>query len=245
MPYSARFIDATASTAWKECYNSEHPTTRSGDIKYKMALLDFVSKDMGLLTGSEDGVDVSVPYVDYFEGMMSVGKGRLPDSGRRVSTVEYMKPTEDFLKYQVGTDYRIPLWELVYHDAIVSTWYWGDSNNRIPEYWWKKDLFNILYGNMSLWAIRDWDHWKEYKDRFVKSYKNVSPVFEKVGYEEMLNHRFVTNDHLIQETTFSGDIRIVVNFGDANFNLENDYILPAHGFVVFEKEKVWKEGISN
>lgn len=244
-PYSARFIDTTTSSSWRECWNSAHSTTRSEDIRYKMKLLGFVSNDLGLVTGSEDGVDVAVPYVDYFEGMMS-GIGRLPDSGRNVGSVRYMKPTEEFLKYQVGVDYRIPLWELVYHDSVVTTWYWGDSSNRIPEVWWRRDLFNILYGNMPLWAIRDLDHWKQYKDRFIESYKNVSPVFDKVGFNKMLSHRFITEDNLVQETEFEGDIRVVVNFGDNEYFLTDDnYTILSRGFIVFEKGKIWKEGVCN
>lgn len=243
-PYTARFIDTTTSTPWRECYNPAHPTTRGEDFKNKMALLGFCSEGLGLVTGSEDGVDAAAPFVDYFEGMMSPGIGRLPDSGRNVGAVKYIPPTEDFLKYQAGADYRVPLWELVFHDCVVSTWYWGDSSNRIPELWWKKDLFNILYGNMPLWAIRDWDHWKQYKKRFIESYNNVCPVFEKVGFLEMLSHRFVTEDREVQETRFEGDILIFVNFSEsAPFELkEFNHILPAKGFAVFERGKVWKEG---
>lgn len=245
-PYLARFIDTTTASPWRECYNPKHPMTRSEDIQFKMKLLGFVSNDLGLVTGSEDGVDVAVPFVDYFEGMMSPHIGRLPGSGRNVGLVTYMPPTEDFLKYQVGTEYRIPLWELVFHDSVVTTWYWDDSNNRIPEVWWRKDLFNILYGNMPLWAIRDWDHWKQYKERFIESYNNVSPVFEKVGFREMLFHKFISDDQKVQETDFKGDIRIVVNFGEQSYALKNpEYDLPAKGFVVFEKNKIWKKGICN
>ena len=245
-PYTARFIDTTTSTPWRECYNPAHPITRSEDLKNKMALLGFCSNELGLVTGSEDGVDVAVPYADYFEGMMSPGFARLPDSGRNVGTVKYMPPTEEFLRFQVGEQYRIPLWELVFHDAVVSTWYWGDSSNRIPEVWWRRDLFNILYGNMPLWAIRDWDHWKEIKDKFVKSYQNVSPVFEKVGWEEMLSHRFVTDDRAVQETVFGNGVKIMVNFGETAYAVPDvETVVPPHGFVVFEKGKVWKSGIAN
>jgi hypothetical protein len=245
-PYTARFIDTTTASPWRECYGPKHSTTRSEDIKYKMELLKFCSNDLGLVTGSENGVDCAVPHCDYFEGMMSIGIGRLPDSGRNVGAVKYMQPTEEFLKYQVGTNYRIPLWELVYHDCIVSTWYWDDSNNLIPEAWGKRDLFNILYGNMPLWAIRDWEHWKQYKNRFIESYQNVSPVFEKVGFKEMLSHRFSSDDQMVQETKFTGDIRVVVNFGKKGYTLNNpEYDLPPKGFVVFEKGKVWKNGICN
>ena len=243
-PYTARFIDTTTSTPWRECYNPAHPTTRSEDFKNKMALLGFCSNELGLVTGSEDGVDAAVPFVDYFEGMMSPGFARLPDSGRNVGAVKYMPPTEEFLKFQVGEEYRIPLWELVFHDAVVSTWYWGDSSNLIPEMWWRRDLLNILYGNMPLWAIRDWDHWKQYKERFIESYKNAGSVFEKVGFSAMLNHQFITEDHLVQETEFDGNIRIVVNFGDKIYELQDiKYTLPAHGYVVFENGIIWKEGV--
>jgi hypothetical protein len=243
-PFTARFIDTTTSTPWRECFSPVHPTTRREDFHFKMQLLDFVSGELGLVTGTEDGFAGAVPYVDYFEGMMSPGFARLPGSGRGVARVEYMEPTEKFLKYQVGEKYRIPLWELVFHDCVVSTWYWGDSVNRIPEVWWRRDLFNILYGNMPLWAIRDWAHWREHKDRFIESYNTVAPVFEKVGFAEMLSHRFLSDDHAVQETLFSNDVRILVNFGADEFKLQNsDQIVPARGFVVFDNGKVWKRGV--
>jgi len=242
--YTGRFIDTTTSSLWRECYHPKHPVTRTEDIKYRMQLLEFCSKDMKLVTGSEDGVDCAVPYVDYFEGMMSIGIGRLPGSGRNVGSVQYIEPTENFNKYQLGEYYRVPLWELVYGDCIVSTWYWGDSSNLIPELWWKRDLFNILYGNMPLWAIRDWKHWKKYKKRFIESYNNVSPVFEKVGFKEMLEHKFLSKDRTVQETVFVDNIQIFVNFGKEEFLLEDkNYKLPPKGFVVFEDDKNWKQGV--
>ena len=45
----------------------------------------------------------------------------------------------------MGHFYRIPLWELVYHDCVVAQWYWGDYNNKAPEVWPRRDLFNTLY----------------------------------------------------------------------------------------------------
>ncbi len=241
-PYTARFIDTTTSTPWRECFSPKHPTTRREDLENKMNLLALSSIEHGLVTGSEDGVADAVPYCDYFEGMLSIGKGRLPESGRNVAKVEYMPPTENFLKYQVGVNYRIPLWELVFHDCAVATWYWGDSSNRIPELWWRKDLFNILYGTMPLWAIRDWDHWQKLKMRFRDSYQNVCPVFEQTSAKEMLLHRFITEDHLVQETVFDGGLSVVVNFGDSDSVLEKVSI-PAHGFVLRDDSKILKQGV--
>ena len=41
-------------------------------------------------------------------------------------------PPPDILKFMVGPEYRIPLFELVYHDCVVDYWYWGDYNNSAP-----------------------------------------------------------------------------------------------------------------
>jgi len=42
--------------------------TRSEDRKYKRLFLEFCSKDMKLVTGTETGIDPSVPFVHYYEG---------------------------------------------------------------------------------------------------------------------------------------------------------------------------------
>jgi hypothetical protein len=209
--YKARFIDTTTASPWRECYNPRHPQTRTMDRLNKMRLLEFCSKDMNLVVGTETGIDPSVPYVHYYEGMLSLGPYRLPDAGRDM--MKYKPPTEDFLKYQVGAYYRVPLWELVYHDCTVSTWYWGDYNNKAPEVWDRRDLFNILYGTPPMWMF-DQETWRRQEDRFLQCYRNVCAVARKVGYAELVSHEFVTDDHLVQRTRFSNGTEIVLNFSE-------------------------------
>jgi hypothetical protein len=211
VPYLARFIDTTTASPFRECYNPLHPLTRSQDRQNKMALLDFCSKDMKLVTGSETGIDPSVPVVDYYEGMMSLGPFRLPDSGTLM--MDYRKPTADFLKYQVGSRYRIPLWELVYHDCTVAQWYWGDATNKAPEVWDQRDLLNILYGTAPL-LMFDKERWRRDKTRMLQTYRNVCEWTRKIGYDEMLSHQDLTPDHTVQKTTWSSGRSAIVNFGN-------------------------------
>ncbi|MHC4253652.1 MAG: glycoside hydrolase, partial [Planctomycetota bacterium] len=81
-PFRCRFIDTTTATPWRECYDPAHPMTRSDSRRAKMELLDVVSREMKLVTGCETGHDASVPFLHYFEGMMSLGPYRVPDAGR-------------------------------------------------------------------------------------------------------------------------------------------------------------------
>ncbi len=228
-PYRCRFIDTTTAADWKECYNPDHPTSRTQDRNYKMELLRFCSQDMSQVTGSETGIDPSVPYVHYYEGMMSLGPYRLPDSG--YTLIDYKPPTPEFLKYQVGPYYRVPLWELVYHDCTVAYWYWGDSSNKAPEVWDQRDLFNLLYGTPPLFMLSP-GVWEQYKSRFVQSYRSVCPTVRQIGYDELLSHEFLTSDHTLQRTIWSSGTTIAVNFADHAQTLPEGGTVPPMGYVI-------------
>ena len=216
-PYRCRFIDTTTASPWRECYHPDHPMTRSESRHWKMELLRFMSEEMKLVTGSETGHDAAVPYVHYFEGMLSLGPYRVPDAGRNMIKAWDEVP-QRVAKFQVGHKYRLPLWELVYHDCVVAQWYWGDYNNKLPSIWDKRDLFNILYGTPPMFMFNS-QIWKNNKAHFAESYKKICPVARAVGYAEMTDHRFITPDRDVQQTKFANGISITVNFGDKSHRM--------------------------
>lgn len=221
--YSARFIDVTTAADWRECWNPKHPMTRTDSKKARMRLLEMIGKEFNLVCGSETGHDAAVPYCDYFEGMMSLVHFRVPDSGRDMAKVWDEVP-ELLEKYQVGQAYRLPLWELVYHDCCVAMWYWGDYNNKLPKVWAKRDLFNALYGTPPMYLLNR-KQWAEEKERFVASSKVAMPVARMTAYKEMLDHQILKPDRTIQQTEFEGGIVVTVNFGDASFKMKDGFQL--------------------
>jgi len=229
-PYRCRFIDTTTASPWRECYSPDHPMTRRDSRHFKMELLAVVSKTFGLVTGSETGHDASVPYVDYFEGMLSLGPYRVPEAGRDMARIWTEVPA-DVARFQMGHRYRLPLWELVYHDCVVAQWYWGDYNNKLPALWDKRDLFNQLYGTPPMFMF-DRAQWAKERDRFVKSYAAVSRVARAVGYAEMIDHRFLTPDRDVQQTRFANGVTVTVNFGETARLLPGGTSLAAGGCEV-------------
>ena len=216
-PYRCRFIDTTTASPWRECYSPDHPMTRSDSRRFKMELLRLVSEKHKLVCGSETGHDAAVPYVHYFEGMMSLGPYRVPDAGRDMIKMWDEVP-ERVATFQLGHRYRLPLWELVYHDCVVAQWYWGDYNNKLPALWDKRDLFNVLYGTPPMFMFRR-PYWEEHKDRFVASYQTICPVARSTACSEMTDHRFLTPDRAVQQTVFAGGVTVTVNFGDSSHRL--------------------------
>jgi hypothetical protein len=234
-PYHSRFIDTTTASPWRECYNPKHPMTRTDSKESRMNLLRYISEECGLVCGSETGHDAAVPYVHYFEGMMSLGPYRIPDSGRKVSQIWEDVP-EKVAKFQAGHFYRIPLWELVYHDCVVSYWYWGDYNNKLPKLWDRRDLLNTLYGTPPMFMFTK-KSWKENRERFVKSYKTIEPSARQTGYSEMLSHEWLTSDHSVQRTRFANGITITVNFGEILYSLTDGTTLAPVNYDMKQSDK--------
>lgn len=238
-PFNCRFIDTTTAASLRECWHPNHPMTRSDSRRSRVELLKVLGGEFGLVAGSEDGNDTVLPWCDYFEGMMSLNPYRVPDSGRDLLKV-WTVPPADVEKYQVGEKYRLPLWELVYHDCCVAYWYWGDYSNKIPSLWRKRDLFNALYATppMFLFDGRDWDR---LKDRFVQSYKCGGTLAGATGYSEMLNHLCLTADRSVQRTDFANGISVVVNFGSSPFVMEGGKTVMPLSHTVIRKHRHLKK----
>ena len=223
VPFTARFIDVVAAIGWEECYNPAHPMTRRISRKAKTDLLKMLCEKFGIVVGAELGMDAFVPVCDYFEGMMSPPCARMPhgrlgywrrERVRDDGTIPKALSTNEWTKmerYALNEKYRIPLFELVYHDCVASHWYWYDYSNSPVYYWWKRDLLNALYGTAPMY-IFDYRMWCERKAEFVESWKRIGGIARAAGFSEMLSHRALTADRSVQETRFANGMVVTVDF---------------------------------
>ena len=108
----------------------------------------------------------------------------------------------------------------MYHDCVVAQWYWGDYNNKLPAVWQQRDWWNALYGTPPMFMFNR-EIWQKNRDRFVQSYNTATPVARATGYSEMASHRWLTDDHAVQETKFANGVEVTVNFGDRPFAMSD------------------------
>ncbi|MCL4393345.1 MAG: glycoside hydrolase, partial [Chloroflexi bacterium] len=247
-PYLGRFIDVTTAEDLYECYDPKHALTRGGKRQCGVDLLSYV-RSLKLVTGGEHGRWWAVPYLDYIEGMMSGGSYSWPAgylTRPKSKDQQFTSPSgskyakfADYEKWGIGYQYRVPLWELVFHDCIISTWYWGDTNDFLlaaaPEVTPRKDAFNILYGTIPiLWAGRQ-GSWETARDVFLRTYRNTCKLHEAIAGTEMISHEFVTPGRAVQRTKFSDGTQVIVNFGEKPYTAKlagKSYVLPQNGFAV-------------
>ncbi len=237
-PHESYFIDVYLSNMLYECYDKDHPLTRTQYREAVTKIYKLFTDKYKMFCGGEWGADYVGSESVYSHGLMTLHRTWFGSDAYKRGTIYYIgswsneRPsimiststaTDDYLKYSINEYIRVPLYELVYHDANVTTWRWEDGNDKLPEIWWKKDLFNILYGTAPLWSI-DQELWRKYKRTFVESYRNICPWLEKIGYDEMVSHRFVTPDRKVQESVFSSGKKVIVNFGDNDFVYEGNAI---------------------
>jgi hypothetical protein len=260
-PFLGRFLDVVTAEGLYECYDERHPLTRSEKRECNVELLRWV-RSLGLVVGSEHGIWWAVPVLDYIEGMMSGNPAHFSwPAGQLIrpksKDEEFSDPFGNKLpkwklyeKWGIGHKWRVPLWELVFHDCVITTWYWGDATDFLwdaaPEITAKKDAFNILYGTIPLLWSRTWS---SNRDVFLRSYRNTCKLHELIADKEMVSHEFLTADHDVQKTVFSDGTFVIVNFGEKpyKFNYEGQsFLLPQNGFFVkgkmIEQKRVLKEG---
>ena len=247
-PFIGRFIDVTTAEALYECYDPEHPLTRTQKRQCGEQLLAYV-RSLGLVVGGEHGIWWAVPYLDYIEGMMSGGRyswpaGHLirPESKEQSFTDpsgNRLPPYSEYEQWGIGHRYRVPLWELVFHDCVVSTWYWGDSSDWLiridPHNMTRKDLFNILYATMPMMWLDPEGAWHKDRRAFLRTCYLTSKLHEALATQEMVSHEFVTSDRDVQRTGFADGTVAVVNFGEKPYSLSMDgrtVVLPQFGFWV-------------
>jgi hypothetical protein len=243
-PFNGRFIDVTTAEGLYECADPAHPLSKLDKRRCGEKLLGYV-RSKNLVVGGEHGIWWAVPYADYFEGMMSSNHHFAWPAGHLVRpknrTEKYAVGVNTWAAYDrhgIGYETRAPLWELVFHDCVISTWYWGDSSDFLlqldPTNQDRKDAYNVLYGTMPmLWANRE-GGWNKDRARALRTMKVVGAVHRAIATGEMVSHQFVTPDRAVQRTRWCDKTEIVVNFGKEPTTVlvgGQSHTLPGNGFI--------------
>ncbi len=221
--YNARFIDVMGTGA-DECSNQAHPVSRMQSVSERLAVLGYLG-DIGVIAGTEDGFEDILPAIAYNEGMMSPSVFRAVDSGRRKAVLYRGSDIPSSIPgFMLNPLYRVPLWELVYHDCVISYWYWGDSSNCCPELIKSRDLFNTLYGTPPLYSFKTSD-WDRLKESIIASYKYSKAASARLGFAEMTSFEYLTFDKKVQKTEFCNGISVIANFGSEPFKINDNIII--------------------
>ena len=235
---NGNFIDVMMAGGLMEDHHPQHTFDRKADLQYKRDVFKYYLRK-GLVIGTEHGNDWGADLVDYTEGGLSgsnwwiSGKNTSGwNAGHLRAPVSRDDFSPEYLKYGSPTQ-RIPFWELVYHDCVMTTWYWGDSAGWFwkvaPEIKRMKDRITLLYGDAPLlWSGVKFDWKNDSAEHLETYYLTVPSMRDKFGVQ-MTSHEFLTDDLQVQKTTFANGSETIVNFGEKTFEYKGEQ-LPQNGF---------------
>jgi hypothetical protein len=173
----SEFYDVHCAQAPRECYHSGHFQSRTTDIAKRQAMLNdaysgLANPSKRLLTGSEQARSWAVPYLIWGEGQQHLGQidsqGTVSGSseiggwgganGKSSNWPGIMVDMQNLSALNNGAEmnalmldgYQAPLWDLVYHDCVLSTLHWERAQNHFLYVWDKADLSAILRGQTAL-----------------------------------------------------------------------------------------------
>ena len=220
-PYSARFLDVSGGSL-ADCWNPKHPLNRRESLVARQNLFFMLGKEFNLVTGTEDGMECFVPCCDYLEGIFS-GPNHYRTGGGRYMWEIYDEVPDNVL-FGLREDLRVPFWEMVFHDCIVSYWYWCDYNNKFPKVWWKRDLYNVVCGTPPMYLF-DKETFAKIQPELKASVQVATSVARRTGSVPMVDYRWLTPDRKVQQSRFANGVTATVNFGDRPWKMTDGVVL--------------------
>jgi hypothetical protein len=180
-----------------ECYHPEHPATRIDCLRARAACLDFIRAQGGIVS-SEEPADWAIPNLDLVHHgpfALEPNPGHGPAMG-----------------------IPVPLFNLVYHDALLLPWSLGKGAWGIPE----TDL-GYLHGlaNAGLPYLS-----LQPGDEELVRVSTMAALNQRVGLLEMTNHAFLDNSYRRQRTTFADGTTITIDLDADTFDIDPKLVLP-------------------
>ena len=228
--YKGRFIDVFGTNV-TECFSDKHPVGKRECLEIKKEAFKFLG-DIGLIAGTEDGTESVADHLVYTEGMHSPVIFRYKNSGRLHAQMYSRERMEHTKRYMLDPSCRVPLWQLLFHDCMLTFPYWGDSTASSHELIREKILYCCLFGCPPLYSFKICDFETEKTD-ILESYRRIYEVISKVGMLKMTDWQVLSDDYSLQKTVFGDRYEVIANFSDREVTYQ-DISIDAKDFCFKE-----------
>lgn len=248
LPFNTWFVDCDAAGEVYDDYTPGHETTKSEDIAARQKRLDYMADTWHLVTGSEEGCDYAAENIAFAHGLelpsfswadkdmkdpnspyyigkyFNQGGGVVPRYGEPV-------PIKDTW-YTIFVDpaFSVPLYKLVYNDAVISTYHWDWGTFKMKDVEHVRMLKEFLYNILPLFHL-DGDIWAEQKEAIVNHVLPWSTFARQAIQREMTDFTCLSEDRLVQQTTYGTDITVTANFTHKEYT-GNGITVPADSVLI-------------
>jgi len=227
VPYSYYFVDCDAYGEVYDDYSPLHRTCQSGDAQARINRLAWISDTFGLVIGSEGGSSYAARVIHVAEGIFGPvfgwGDPDLTDKDSDYYLGQYYPPDgpkvfvkqvpikERYQYFYYDPRFRLPLYEIVFHDSVVTTNQWANSSLKYSSVLDTVALTELLYMVPPLYHM-NLDEFDKHKETMKKHYEFFSPLHRKAGFAQMTDFNCLSTDRLLQRTIFGNQVELIANF---------------------------------
>ncbi|WP_256725408.1 glycoside hydrolase [Streptomyces sp. IMTB 2501] len=229
------FLDVDAAGELFTDHSPAHPMSKAQDRRNRLVRMTWLSGDRHLVLGSESAGSWANGVLSFSHGsgtpvddrLWKLEKDRQTWGGYRPANAPavYFKPVRlpaDLAKAMYDPRYRVPLYQTVLHDSVISTERWELSWSKLPDQSRTRALLAMLY-NVPLNLVLDQDELDRHGKQIAQVQRYFEPLHKAAATQPMTDFRWLTDDHLVQRTTFGEGVLTVT----ANFSTTSHDGLPA------------------
>lgn len=247
VPFTAVFVDCDAFGQFFDDYAPEHTATKQQDMLERLDRLRWLSNQHSLVVGSEGGSAYAVPAIHFAHGMFTpvIGWGDkdLKDRESPYYLGAYYPPTgpavfikqvplkPKFEKFYYDPHFRLPLYQIVFHDSVIATHHWGNASLKYEDKVDTVALLEQLYNVPPLYHLNHAE-FKKHKQHILKHDAFFSPLHKQLALQPMTDFRWLSADRSVQETIFGDGTWIAVNFSETHASIHGHDLPPGSAIAV-------------
>jgi hypothetical protein len=222
------FIDCDAFGEVFDDFSPAHPMTQAQDAAARLSRMEWIRDQRKLVIGSEGGSAYAAPVIHFAHGIMTpvIAWGdadMMKDKSSKYYIGGYYPPDgpaiflkqvplkEESRRIYADPRFRLPLYQIVFHDSVVATHQWGYGSLKFDDPDNARELLEMLYNVPPLYHV-NLAEWQKRKDEIKRRFAFSSPLHREAGLLPMSNFRWLTDDRMVQETTFGDDLVLTANF---------------------------------
>ncbi|MGW2650378.1 glycoside hydrolase [Streptomyces sp. NPDC001393] len=229
------FLDVDAAGELFTDHSPTHPMTQAQDRRNRLRRMAWLSGDRKLVLGSESAGSWANGALAFSHGsgtpvpdqLWKLERDRAAWGGYTPAGAPgiFFRPVRlpaDLAKAMYDPRYRVPLYQTVLHDSVISTERWELSWSKLPDQSRTRALLAMLY-NVPLNLVLDKAELDAHGKQIAQLQKYFEPLHKAAATQPMTDFRRLTPDRLVQRTTFGDGVLTVT----ANFSAHTHDGLPA------------------
>ena len=243
--FNTWFIDCDAYGELFDDYSPSHPATQLDGMNARLARIAWIRDTHKLVVGSEGGAAYSAATLHFAHGMTVpvIGWGD-PDMKEKTSPyyiggywppeapaihIKQVPLKPNYLYHYYDPRFRLPLYQIVFHDSVITTNHWGSGSLKFENAIETLALLELLYNVPPLYHL-NMAEFTKHKAWIERHYAFFSPLHRHIGGQTMTDFEWLSDNRQVQRTEFGNTVELFANFGTQSFEYEG-MMIPGKSVV--------------